>query len=99
MTLYLDKATDTKSDSWYAARTAVPFIIGSQNAGSGEDWSGLIDDVRLYNRALLPTEISRIYFDTTGGLGLISPRMPIVGSGVSPPIDTSKYFFIQGAAD
>lgn len=50
--------------------------------------SGPLDDMRFQTRALSPVEIYRLYSDTTGQLGMIVPRRPIVGSsapGVSAP--------------
>jgi sialidase-1 len=38
--------------------------IGKSGAGGNGSWSGLIDDVRLYNYALSPDEIQRIYETT-----------------------------------
>ena len=36
-------------------------VVGAHGNGSTNyDWSGKIDDVRIYNRALCPTEIQQI---------------------------------------
>ena len=35
--------------------------ISGYNNGTGEIWNGLIDDVRVYNRALSADEIKRLY--------------------------------------
>lgn len=45
--------------------------IGGNNAG-GENWSGAIDDVRVYSRALTQAEIARLA--SRRGIGLVSQR-------------------------
>ena len=34
-------------------------IIGAPNFG--QFWDGVIDDIRIYNRALSPTEVKQLY--------------------------------------
>ena len=41
-------------------------VIGSSEANGGNPWSGLIDDVKIYNYALTPAEASSIYTTDTG---------------------------------
>lgn len=56
-----------------AQRTRNTLRIGSQeNSRAGRFFMGTIDDVRVYNRALRPEQISRIYLENgTGGLRII----------------------------
>jgi hypothetical protein len=41
--------------------TVESFVIGARTSGTDRLFSGLIDDVRIYNRALLDTEIQQLY--------------------------------------
>ena len=51
---------------------AISFAIGRKNSG-GQSWDGLIDEVRIYSRALSSTEISEhyqgVFKDETGLVG------------------------------
>jgi len=59
--LYLNNTLDSSaSDSWTPNTTPSSIIIGRTLDGSGVA-DGLIDDVRVYNRALSPDEIKRLY--------------------------------------
>jgi len=40
-----------------------PLTIGSHTGGSGEYFDGMVDDVRIYNRALSESEILALYHD------------------------------------
>jgi len=40
--------------------TASTFVIGSKDGG-GNPWNGLVDDVRVYSRALSPSEVQSLY--------------------------------------
>ena len=46
-------ALTTASSGWEIGRT--------ENMGTNPRWNGAIDDVRIYNRALLPSEINNLY--------------------------------------
>jgi prepilin-type N-terminal cleavage/methylation domain-containing protein len=41
--------------------SANPFVIGAAGSALSTQWSGLIDDVRIYNRALSAVEIQELY--------------------------------------
>jgi len=56
-----------------------------QIGGAGGGFTGSIDEVRIHNRALTSSEISRLYSDTSGGLGLVKPRK-VFGRGSGAPI-------------
>ena len=36
------------------------FLVGLHKSGA-QEWDGLLDDVRIYNRALSPAEIQQLY--------------------------------------
>ncbi len=44
--------------------------IGAKGAGATQPFDGLIDEVRIYNRALSPSEISQLYYGRSKG-GLV----------------------------
>ena len=41
--------------------TTADLFIGRGDSGSGREWAGSMDDVRIYNRALSVEEITRLY--------------------------------------
>jgi hypothetical protein len=60
-TLYLDGAV-VASDTFTAPlATSLPVFIGRYYVGTGSGWNGILDEVRLYNRALTSAEVSSIY--------------------------------------
>ena len=64
--LYVDGAM-VASDTFTAPpSSALPLYMGSHFAGQGFGWHGVVDDVRLYNRAVTSTEVSTLY---TGLIG------------------------------
>jgi len=59
--LYVDNA-QVASDTFSAPpNTNFPLYIGRYYGASAYGWNGAIDEVRLYNRALTPTEVIAIY--------------------------------------
>lgn len=56
-------------------------VLGAAGVNVAFDYhlNGYMDDVRVWNRALSPSEVMRLYSDTSGSLGLIVPRRRIVG--------------------
>jgi hypothetical protein len=46
--------TDTSTE---ALSYSSPFTIGAKAASAFDKWAGKIDDVKVYNRALLPNEV------------------------------------------
>ncbi len=56
--LYIDGNLDASSDSTgNITASSVPVYIGENSGATGRFWAGLIDDVRIYSRALSETEI------------------------------------------
>jgi hypothetical protein len=66
---FVDGVRDTTSVRLSTATTSVnitnndPFVIGAYNDSSSQNgfWDGVIDDVRVYNRALSTDEVKRLY--------------------------------------
>ncbi|HWA51560.1 MAG TPA: DUF2341 domain-containing protein [Patescibacteria group bacterium] len=54
-------ATMTNLGTWAGNLTSSRVTIGADTTSGSNPWSGLINDVRLYNRALSPAEISQLY--------------------------------------
>ena len=50
--------TDTATE---ALNYGAPFTIGAKAASAFDKWAGKIDDVRVYNRALVPSEVSVLF--------------------------------------
>ncbi len=57
----LEAGTRTGSANFYAAPSSPIINIGRRGAGTANYTTGLLDDVRIYNRALSGAEIARIY--------------------------------------
>jgi chitodextrinase len=58
--LYVD-GTLVASETFLApVNTTLPLYIGAYYGGNGYGWNGVIDDVRLYNRALTSTEVNTL---------------------------------------
>jgi len=57
----------TISASGSISSTNMPVAVGS-NSAFGENFQGLIDEVRIYNRALTEEEIKMLYFNRIGAV-------------------------------
>ncbi len=69
--IYIDGTGMQSGAAAEAAANDTPLVIGATRSGStGQTvvayFSGLIDDVRIYNYALSPSEIGQLYYDITG---------------------------------
>jgi hypothetical protein len=74
--LYLDGVlVNTMPQTGSMTASSDALTIGG-NVFSGQNWMGLIDEVRIYNRALNPTEIQRDMYS------------PVVGPSALPPSPT-----------
>src|SRR3989344_5393729 len=62
---YVDNSVDAVSSSadqfTGSSSNAISFNIGSRNDGADTLFDGIVDDVRVYNRALSATEVTRLY--------------------------------------
>ncbi len=77
-------------NGWLAGtRTATAFptvsttvtLGGQYNANTGNNFVGSIDNVRIYNRALSQSEVTRLYQEPLAGV--VSPRRRTVGAVIS----------------
>ncbi|MYF99248.1 T9SS type A sorting domain-containing protein [Candidatus Poribacteria bacterium] len=81
LTLYvngvLDQPTFNSTATEGKLKNAKKFIIGRGGKDQNGSWGGLIDDVRLYNRVLSPSEITNL----VSSVEMIKPD-PIYGVGL-----------------
>ena len=59
--LYVDNTLVATETFTAPGNTTYPLYISHYYSGNGYGWNGIIDEVRLYNRALTSTEVSAIY--------------------------------------
>jgi hypothetical protein len=64
--LYINGEPAASGNFRFAQKPDSTLVIGSSEANGGNPWSGLIDDVKIYNYALTPAEASSIYTTDTG---------------------------------
>ncbi len=66
LSLYVDGTLDASAASTGAIGTNnYNVFIGENAQATGRQFDGLIDDVRVYNRALSATDVSALYYDPT----------------------------------
>ena len=71
--------------------------IGACEAGGGNPWHGLMDDVKVYNYAVTPAEASMIYHDDTGETGLCSERNLLYDFDGNCKVDMADFaMFMEG---
>lgn len=88
--LYLDgKLVASNSHVGRGTTYATAFTIGSKNPGGAypEPFAGVIDEARVYNRALSPSEVSKLY---RVGLGSTITAVPTFTCGVSTVLDADS---------
>jgi hypothetical protein len=89
-TLYVNGiAESTAAGNTSNLHTTQPLFIGAENSGGnpGNSWNGLIDDVRIYNRALFASEVQVIAnFAGPVACSLYTPSTTIP-SGYTSPFD------------
>jgi len=64
--IFVDTALSAQSNvnNGSSIQNSAPLTIGAQSSGAGSTWwNGLIDDVRIYNRALSIDEIKALYHE------------------------------------
>jgi hypothetical protein len=78
MTIYVDGVVDSSLDisveNGYDVQTNVELVIGALTGGGEKFFAGLIDDVRIYDRALSDDDIEALYLD---GLENVVPDDPV----------------------
>ena len=81
--LYVDNVlqTDQPAQTGNIITSTNPVTIGKYDSTS-VSWNGLIDDVRIYNRALSVTEVKQLYTSTAGSKVAVTPKNT-VGQGLS----------------
>lgn len=79
-TLYIDGSPNNSSAGFMTkdATADAPLVIGEEASQNG-DYKGLIDDVRIYNRALSSEEIQQLF--------TLLPPPQLVCEGFEPPMD------------
>ena len=79
---------------------ARPFIIGADDPiyGSGRSFNGVLDDVRIYSRALSPQEIIELYNYTEGLPAPTTNQSPIVSAGSNQTITLLSTANLTGTA-
>ena len=93
--LYVDNVL-VASDTFTTPLNAnFPLYIGRNFGGSGFNWNGGLDEVRLYNRALTSAEVSSI-FAFTGGSGDTTP--PSIPTGVAASAVSSTQINVSWTA-
>jgi len=65
--IYIDGTEDKSavSSSIKGLNSSLPTVIGADYRDGDEYFNGLIDEVRVYDRALYPREVSRLYANNT----------------------------------
>jgi len=59
--VYVDGAEDASASAWESISTNNYEVrIGENAQATGRQWNGLIDDVRIYGRSLLPAEVQAV---------------------------------------
>jgi chitodextrinase len=84
ITYYINGTAYTLGQTATITNNNKPLYIGSQSTGTFAAWKGKLDEVRIYNRALGPTEILDIY-NYTGGPQLSQTTPSISSFSASPP--------------
>ncbi len=74
--LYVDN-TLVASDTFEPDSSIYPLFIGRNYASNSYSWNGVIDEVRLYNRALSSPEVSAIYRYNAGPPDTSPPTVSI----------------------
>jgi len=78
--LYIDGRLDaSESATDKIPINSQPITIGENAGERGRCWSGLIDDVQIYNHALMPEQVTALY----SGKGLVTPAA-VVASEPTP---------------
>jgi hypothetical protein len=82
-TLYVDGIAGTVvALAGFAPNTTQPLYLGEDPATSDRFYTGLLDEVSLYNRALSAAEIQTIYNAGSAGkcVAVLPPSPPVIGS-------------------
>lgn len=97
--IYVNGAATPPLTAALGGVTTTPVYLGYVDTGSGgpqQQFTGRMDDVRIYSRALLAAEVSRIYSDTSGNLGLIVPTRRLIVPPAAAPVVHSSFQIFRG---
>ncbi len=61
----------TRTTSGRIANNSLPMVFGRYAAGNQDNFNGILDDIRIYNRALNPAEINALYHYTIQNTDII----------------------------
>jgi len=90
VTFYIDGSQDSGGWQTYTparvSASGVTAKIGSRGDGASNFFSGKIDDLRIYNRALSPDEVLALYLGEPGGGITVSISSPVGGATVDGTI-------------
>jgi hypothetical protein len=98
VTFYIDGVLQTPTLNWYTATNTNAFgnnpLYLFSRGGSQDFAGGLLDDLRIYNRALSASEIQQLYNFGTGGAVLVSLAVTPVNSSIAK--GTTQQFTATG---
>ena len=79
--LYVDGEIDaTEENSGTITVSSYPLYIGDNSQATGRFWTGLIDDVMIFNRPLTQSEIQKIMLSSLGDFPQVSGPTPEDGA-------------------
>jgi len=61
VTLYLDGAEENSVPFWSIVANTHPVVLGRELGMTGRQFDGRVDELRIYSRALSPSELSALY--------------------------------------
>ncbi len=86
---YLDGAADTAASGTWSVNTSPTTVYVGGEPFYGNDANGTIDDLRIYNRPLSPSEIQSVYINTSTSVAPPPPATP-PPPAVPPPSTISS---------
>ncbi|HUU17109.1 MAG TPA: LamG domain-containing protein [Sedimentisphaerales bacterium] len=79
--LYVDGEVDaTEASTGQITVSSFPLYIGDNSDATGRFWTGLIDDVQIYNRALSQEEVQRVMQASAGAFPQAAGPVPADGT-------------------
>jgi len=79
--LYVDGEVDaTEASTGQITVSSYPLYIGDNSQATGRFWTGLIDDVQIYNRALSQEEVQRVMQASAGAFPQAAGAVPADGT-------------------
>jgi hypothetical protein len=99
-TLYVDNSVVATDTFTAPASASFPLYIGHFFNGGGYGWNGVIDEVRLYNRALSATEVTTIYGynGAASNLPVVSLTSPAANGTISSTVSVAATATAAGTA-